>query len=249
MSRSKARGAKPRKSYGARSAKKTVTKTTTVTKPTMSMTRRVSSNPFPRVKNVTLLYKNTSNSVSSTTGVILNRVRCNSLADFDYDNLIGNKGPLYKDQLLSSTGPYTYYKVNSWKTTIKVINCTTALQGQTDCPLFVHFDQGTIGSFSEADTDAEIQNRPGVISKILTIPAGAKPTCYIKSYQKLSNFAPVTSKGLEYGAAWNSNPTNTIFSTLYIRRVDNSTTTFACAFQVTHKFYVTLYSHDAVPSV
>ena len=224
--------------------KKTMARKPTYTRPYKARIYK-SLNPFPKVKNVTLIYKNTSNNVSSSTGIVLQRLRCNSLFDADYDNIVGNKGPLYKDQLMGANGPYLYYKVNAWSTTIRVINVTTNLQGQSDCPLYVFFDPGAIGSFAEADTDAEIQNRPGVIRKMLTAPLGSVPMTTIKSYKTVKSFAPQTSNGLEYASAWNNNPTNTIFSTIYVRRIDNSVTTFSVAFEVTHKFYATLYSHDA----
>lgn len=235
----------PRKKR-ATTTKTTTTKMVSYRKPRYAIRNSL---PFPKVKNVCLVYKNTSNNITSSTGLVTQRLRLNSLFDADYDNFIGNKGPLYKDQLLGANGPYQYYKVNAWKTYIKVINVSTALQGQSDCPLYVFYDQGAVGSYTEADTDLEMQNRPGVIVRTITQPLGASPMCTIKSYKTLKSFVPVTNKGTEYAANYNVDPATKIYSTLLVRRVDNSTTAFSVALQVTHKFYVTLYQQDAINSV
>lgn len=112
--------------------------------------------PFPKVMNTTLVYKNPSVNVTSAGISSYNycNFALNSMFDFDQTNIIGNKQPLFYDQLLSIDGPYKNYKVNAWKTTIKFINLS-------DKAMFVYYD-GNLTALTETDQLNEVQNRRGV---------------------------------------------------------------------------------------
>ena len=161
--------------------------------------------------------------------------------DFDQDNYLTDKQPLFYDQMFTSAGPYRYYKVNAWKTKITFTNLT-------DSAVHVYYDQGTIGSFAEADSAAEVQNRAGVVYRMLTGAANSKPQTVINSYKTAKSFAPRgVSSGLEYGAAYNANPANTIYSTLLVTNLDssNTTTIISGVVQIEHIFYATCYLQDS----
>ena len=215
------------------------------TKKRMRMPRRIPTNPFPKVKNCTLLYKQPSITLTSggVSGTILTRFRCNSLYDFDVDNNFLDKQPLYFDQLLSVTGPYKNYKVNAWKTTITVTNLT-------DRALQVYFDQGTVNSITDADTSTEVQNRQGVINKLITAQANAKPQLTFTSYRKLNSFVPkIANQATEYTGTYAADPTNLIISSLLLTNLDPaSITVFQAQVSVTHTFYTTVFNYDSLNS-
>ena len=215
------------------------------TKKPMRMSRTLTTVPFPKIRQCTFIYKQPSVNIPSSliNGKILIRLNANGMFDFDADNYLADKQPLFYDQMFSAVGPYRYYKVNAWKTKLTVTNLTNnALQ--------VYYDQGTIGSIVEADTAVEAQNRPGVIYNLLTGAANAKPQCTIKSYKTTRSFAPrVVSSGLDYGASYNANPLNTITSTLLVTNLDATDfTQFNCVVTVEHVFFATCYLQDSTLS-
>lgn len=228
-----------RKPRGTRQA------TTTTRRKPMRMARQMSSIPFPKVKNCTLVYKHPSTTINSgvISGTILQRFKLNSIFDFDYDGNLGNKQPLYYDQLFGPDGPYRYYKVNAWKTTINIINLSSNA-------LNVYYDQGSIGSIAEADTPAEAQNRPGVQYRLLTGAANARPIANFKSFKKTKSFAPRgVSSGLEYGASYNTDPANTIYGTILVGNLSPvDLASFSVAIQVVHTFYTSCYLQDSTLS-
>lgn len=212
---------------------------------TMRMPRQMSSIPFPKVRPVMLVYKQPSTPITSNVinGTILTRFRCTSLYDLDVDNQYLDKQPLFYDQLLSVTGPYKGYKVNAWKTTITVTNLT-------DRALQVYFDQGTFNSITETDTVSELQNRQGVINKLITAQANSKPQLTFTSFKRLKDFAPKnTIQGAEFTGGFQTDPAVNVISTLLISNTDpSSLTTFTCTVTVTHVFYATLYNVDSLSS-
>lgn len=225
--------------------KPTTTRKAMQTRRPMRVARPMSAIPFPKVRNCTFVYKQPSVTLTSSAinGKILLRFNCNSLFDFDADNYLGDKQPLYFDQMFGANGPYRYYKVNAWKTTLTFTNLgSTALQ--------TYFDPGSIGSVVEADTAAEAQNRPGVIYKLVTAAANAKPQTTIVSYKTAKSFAPRTiSSGLDYGASYNASPTNTISSTFLVTNLDSTDlTVYTGVASITHVFYATCYLQDSTLS-
>lgn len=201
--------------------------------------------PFPKVRNVTFSYKQPSIVLASSglTGSVITRFRLNSLFDFDVDNNFADKQPLYFDQMFGDTGPYKYYKVNAWKTTVTITNLSTNAQ-------HAYYDQGVIGSIVDADTALEMNNRPGVQYKLLTAAGNAKPQCIFKSFKTTKSFAPRgVSSGSDYASSYNNNPANQIVGTVLVTNLDpTSLTPFSLVMSVQHTFYATCYLQDATLS-
>lgn len=122
------------------------------------------STAFPNVLKTVLRYD--SNLIRRSGGVSQTNpaaVRLNSLYDFDNDNVLDNKQPLYFDTLVTATGPYRSAKCDSWSSRITVINNSTD-------PLQFYWCQAD--SIAEIDSNIEIQNRPGV-QRLLLAPKGS----------------------------------------------------------------------------
>ena len=208
--------------------------------------RTISTVPFPKIRQCTFLYKQPSISIASSaiTAKTLLRLNVNGMFDFDADNYLGDKQPLFYDQMFSAVGPYRYYKVNAWKTKIRVTNLSTTQA------LHCYYDQGAIGTLVESDTSTEAQQRPGCIYNFLTASANAKPQVIINSFKKTTSFAPRTvSQGLDYGASYNANPVNTITSTLLLTNLDaTDATIFNVCVTIEHVFYATCYLLDSTLS-
>lgn len=205
----------------------------------MRMARQMPLLPFPKIRTCTFLYKQPSISITSGALGLIQRFRLNSLFDFDVDNNLDDKQPLYFDQMFSDTGPYKYYKVNAWKTKVTFTNTSSV-------PLHVYYDQGTIGSIIDADTPTEVQNRPGVQYRMVTAAANAKPQAVFTSFKTTKSFAPRgVSSGLDYGSSWNNSPNNVIIGSLLATNISNEVTPFTCVISVQHTFYTTCYLQDA----
>lgn len=233
---------RPRRPKRVRRRTRTTTTTTTV--------RRIprgigTKGPFPAVYNTQLVYKYPGYTLSSgaVSGTVLQRFILNGPYDFDFDNNLGNKQPLYYDQLFGDNGPYKYYKVNAWKTTITVTNLSSQA-------LHVYYDQGQIGSTVDADTQVEAQNRPGNIYRMVTGAANASPQCVITSFKKTKEFAPKgVSRGLDYGASYNAVPSSQIIGALLVGNLSvTDLTSFSVVITVKHIFYTTCYLRDAFQS-
>lgn len=204
---------------------------------------RLNKGPFPIRMNTSLVYKAPSTTIPS--GGILSyaamTLDLNNMFDFDYNNVLGNKQPLFYDQLLSSTGPYKNYKVNAWKTTIRFINLS-------DKALYVYYDPCT-GSIADSDTPIEIENRRGVQTFMLTGQNNAKPTCTIKKYQTLKSYFPNSVNSSEnFSSLWSTSPTTHCYANLLWKTIDGSVSPFSVAVQVQHIFYCTLYNADSIDS-
>lgn len=243
-SRSKAKYPKPAKARRARRKTRTTTTTTTVSKSGSSMSRMGRSlGPFPIRMNTKLVYKAPSTTIPS--GGILSyaglTLDLNNMYDFDYNNVLGNKQPLFYDQVLSVDGPYKYYKVNAWKTTIKFINLS-------DKALFVYYDPCT-AQVTESDTPIEIENRRGIQSFTLTAQSNSKPMVTIKKFQTLKSFFPNSVNSSEnFSAGYNASPTTHAYANLLWKTIDGSVGVFNVAVQVQHIFYCTLYNADSIVS-
>ena len=119
--------------------------------------QRFPDGPFPRSKNVSLVYENALTATGTgTSGLLTLGTKPNSA--YDYDNssgaAFGNKQPLYYDALLSASGPYKNYKVNSWRTTYTIVN-------NSDAPMTC-WAIPPISAPGEVDSAAEADNFPGV---------------------------------------------------------------------------------------
>lgn len=236
----KAKYRKPAKARGARKTVTTITKS--ITKPGPSRMGR-SLGPFPLRMNTKLVYKAPSTTIAS--GGILSyaalSLDLNNMYDFDYNNVFGNKQPLFYDQLLSVDGPYKYYKVNAWKTTIRFINLS-------DKALYVYYDPST-GLITESDTPTEIENRRGVQTFTLTSQNNAKPMVTIKKFQTLKSFFPNSINSSEnFAAGYNAAPSTHAYANLLWKTIDGSVGVFNVAVRVQHIFYCTLYNADSISS-
>ena len=67
----------------------------------------------------------------------------------------GNKQPTFFDAILSSTGPYKNYYVESWETTWTVVNMTSVPVRMYVAP--------ALNVSTEVDSQTEAENFPGVV--------------------------------------------------------------------------------------
>lgn len=166
--------------------------------------------PFPDRLQTTLLYRSIpiNASGSAGTGTYLLQVRLNSPNDFDYTNVLGNKQPLYYDQLFSATGPYQAYECKSWRTRITVINLAN-----TAATVYWN-GQGTSIGLSEEDTLAEVTNRSYHKQFHLAPKGGSGDRTFISTSGKMSK----ASSDVTYSAvAHNADPVAfPVYGTLFI---------------------------------
>lgn len=200
--------------------------------------------PFPRIMNTQLVYKQPSSTI--TSGGLLNykavRFTANGMYDYDYDNLLSNKQPLYYDQLLSIDGPYRQYRVNAYKTKIKFINLS-------DKALNVYWQPASVNNYTDNDTPPEMQNWPGVIHQQLTAQGNSRPQCTFNTYKKINQLVPATgTRTTQWLGGYASNPTIQVAQCLLAETIDGSTTAFSFAVEVEHIFYVQLFDSDAISS-
>lgn len=198
--------------------------------------------PFPRSLNTTLVYENALTAMGSGTGGLLTLgTKPNSAFDFDNSSgaVFGNKQPLYYDVLLSASGPYKNYKVNSWKTTYYVVNMGTA-------PITV-WALPPISATSEIDSAAEADNFPGVIRMYLTAKDG---DCNSGTLTVSGNLADVyaSSAASEGGmiAAYNADPTYLVYGGIIVQTADGNAISAYAA--VRHEMNTTLQVIDALVS-
>ena len=110
--------------------------------------------PFPRSKLVNLIYENQLTAVTAGGAAFVARsTKPNSAYDFDNNGDFGNKQPLYYDALLTASGPYKNYKVDSWITTYTIIN-------EADVAMTV-WAIPPVSASAEIDSAAEADNFPG----------------------------------------------------------------------------------------
>jgi hypothetical protein len=230
---SNSKGFVPFSSYKKRKMTKSKTKTTL---------QRNQDGPFPRSKNTTLVYENALTALGSGTGGLLT-VGTKPNSAFDYDNssgaVFGNKQPLYYDTLLTSSGPYKNYKVNSWKTTYTIVNNGDNAMTVWALP--------PISATAEIDSAAEADNFPGVKRMYLTPKGGSHSQGSITVTGNLSDVY-ASSAASEGGmiAAYNADPTYLVYSGLVIQTADAGAIVAYAA--VRHEMKTTLQVVDALVS-
>lgn len=198
--------------------------------------------PFPRSMDTVLVYENALTALGAGTGGLLT-VGTKPNSAFDYDNssgaVFGNKQPLYYDTLLTASGPYKNYKVNSWKTTYTVVNMGAA-------PITV-WALPPISATSEIDSAAEADNFPGVIRMYLTAKDG---DCNSGTLTVTGNLADVyaSSAYSEGGmiAAYNADPTYLVYGGIIVQTADGNAISAYAA--VRHEMNTTLQVVDALVS-
>ena len=167
-------------------------------------------------------------------------IACNDMYDFDRTTLgkLGNKQPTFFDAILSSSGPYKIYYVESWETTWTVINMTSVPVRMYVAP--------ALNVSSEVDSQTEAENFPGVIIRDITHNDGS-PKMFIKVKGNVKDIYPSSSKDKEFTGTYGSSPTTSIFGTLCLASGDG-TTALNCFVSVKHVFHVRLESQDAIVS-
>lgn len=209
----------------------------------MQIYKNPKTGPFPDIMSTTLVYQGEFGDVvsSGAAAVSYTQWRPNDLYDFDVTGNFVNKQPLFYDQLLGGTGPYKRYCVYAWKTTLTIFNTS-------DIPLEVFVDVNTINSLSDADTVTEIANRKGVIKRIITAQANAKPYTTISWYKTLKSLVPDARASInEWGGYHTGSPNNYVANTLLCRSINLvAGHTYRC--KVNHIFYVKLFELDATVS-
>lgn len=210
-------------------------------KTSKTTSQKLSDGPFPRSKNTTLVYENALTSVAPAAALVTLGTKPNSA--YDYDNssgaAFGNKQPLYYDSLLSVSGPYKNYKVNSWKTTYTIVN-------MTDEPLTV-FAMPPLGATSEIDFLAEADNFFGVKRLYLTGKGGSRS---MGTITVTGNVADIYTSATGEGgliAAYNADPAYLIYSGLLLASA-NGTTNVEARVAVRHEMKTTLQVVDALVS-
>lgn len=195
-----------------------------------------SATPFPPVRWVTFEYRN---GLVSRVPVSLEDVvsyGCNDIFDFDRTTgFLGNKQPLFYDDLLSSVGPYKQFRVLSWVTTFTIINRGAAPITMWLCPPHI--------SASDIDTAFETDALPGVIKKFVDVTGGMSMVSITsKGHMKDVYAGYINDSNLTGTSA--SSPGTTVFGALVLR----STATLSYEIAVEHHAYTQLTGLDAQSS-
>jgi len=211
------------------------------------MTRKRLPNPslgysiFPRTRNVTFLYKDTASwSSAGLVNYTASRFKINSVHDFDVDNRFQDKQPLYFDKLLTQDGPYRQYKVNAWKTTLRILNL------DANRPIMAYWENGTVNTVADNDSWTEMKNRPGVQSRMLTQATGARSYATIKSFQTLKQCVGANAADVNYAGTYAGSPTIPIYANLLLATIDGSVNAFTVQVEIATVFYCTLFDNQSV---
>lgn len=196
--------------------------------------------PFPAKRWVSFEYSNALAVITSASPLYTISVSPNDMYDFDKTGDFGNKQPLYFDSLMSSTGPYKNYYVDSWVTTYTIIN-TLAIPITVWAPL-------PVSSSTEIDTKTEVDNLPGVQRLYLTAANGSKciGTVTVKGHVK--DVYPTFSKEVGLTGNYGASPTLGIFQGLVIGSADGSTNIGGVIVAVKHVAHTELAGIDALVS-
>lgn len=196
--------------------------------------------PFPNKLATTLLYRSVpvAQSGSGGTGTYFLNVALNNLFDFDTSNVLGNKQPLFYDQLFSATGPYKRYECKSWRTRITVINTGNE-------PLSVYWNgRGSAIGVAEEDTLSEVTNRAYMQQFHLGAKGQSGDRCYIKSS---GSWFDHNSDINELATEFDANPATSVFGTLFCNTPTN-TTAPTLVVQIDHYFDIICLRADSTVS-
>lgn len=195
---------------------------------------------FPDVMTTTLRYNSNMVAIDPAAASTYYSFVLNGMFDFDVDNILGNKQPLYFDELLTADGPYRNYKVKSWKTKIIIINDSVD-------PLLCYWSQAN--AIAESDTLLEVQNRPNVQELILTQRDGDNNMGSISSYGNVKTIHGSIRNPQDLTGAPTGNPPVGCFGTLFLYNPGGvANTPVNCWIKVVHDFEVELATADAVVS-
>ena len=196
--------------------------------------------PFSRKLATTLLYRSEplTQSGSAITGADTVIVGLNDLFDFDFNNDLGNKQPLFYDQLFSAAGPYVRMECLSWRDVITIINTGAE-------PLSIYWNGHGVAAIStDEDSLSEYTNRPYVQQFHLGAKGSTKDRCTIKSTGKWTDF-----NTLMQGTAQNYNgpPSTVVYGTLFAKS-PSSLTAPTYVMQIDHFFNIVALREDATSS-
>lgn len=195
---------------------------------------------FPDVMTTTLRYNSNMVAIDPSAASTYYSFFLNGMFDFDVDNILGNKQPLYFDELLTSDGPYKNYKVKSWKTKIIVINDSVD-------PLLCYWSQAN--AISESDTLIEVQNRPNVRELILTQRDGDNNMGSITAPGTVKEIHGSIRNPQDLTGGPSANPSIACYGTLFFYNPGGVATTPVNAWiKIVHDFEVELSTADAVVS-
>ena len=168
-------------------------------------------------------------------------IACNDMFDLDRTTLgkLGNKQPTFFDAILSSTGPYKIYYVDSWETTWTVINMTSVPVRMYVAP--------ALNVATEVDSQTEAENFPGVVIRDITHNDGSQNKVSVKVRGSVKDIYPSSSKDRDFSGTYGSSPATSIFGTLCLASGDG-TTSLNCFVSIKHVFNVRLESQDAIVS-
>lgn len=195
---------------------------------------------FPDVLKTTLRYNSTMAAIDPAAASTYYSFVLNGMFDFDNDNILGNKQPLYFDELLTADGPYRNYKVTSWETKIIIINDSVD-------PLLAYWSQ--TNNITESDTLLEVQNRPNVRELILTQRDGDNNMGTIKSKGSVTEISGAIRNPTDLTGSPTANPASPHYGTLFLYNPGGVVSTpVNCWIKVIHDFHVELSTADAIVS-
>jgi len=195
---------------------------------------------FPDVMTTTLRYNSNMARANPAAASTYYSFYLNGMFDFDVDNFLGNKQPLYYDELLTADGPYRNYKVKSWDTKIILIN-------KSPEPLLVYWSQAN--AIAESDSLLEVQNRPNVQELILTNSDGDKNMGTIISKGNVRQIHGSIRNPTDLTGSPSANPSVACYGTLFFYNPGGvAVTPVDCWVKIVHDFHVELATADAVSS-
>lgn len=179
--------------------------------------------PFPSTRSYTFSYENGATLLTPGTATVQYGLKCNSLFDID-NNLIaafGNHSPTDFSKLLSATGPYRDYRVDSWDIEITLIN-------QSASPLAGYL-VGSSANLTDWDTFNECALFPPAEPFYMSGVAGNSG---VKTIKTNGNFKDIYTfnRDLATSAAYNTDPGILVYGGLYLYSTDgtNITVSIAC---------------------
>lgn len=212
-----------------------------------TLVSKVMRSPFPPIFNTTFSFPREAVEwhigARSSSAVF----KLNSLFDFDYSNVIGNNQPVYYDQLLSSTGPYTRYRVKSWRLKLTVINITGFGTVNSRCVQVV-YGQGQLAN-TDVDTFAECIQQPNAQVQLLQWYGGAEASTAVCCMNgSVDDFIPRDSQGDDFQALFNADPVRIIYGYLAVQNTDGASAICDLAIQPEIEIDAELFTQDAIPS-
>lgn len=204
--------------------------------------QRQPDGPFPRSKKMQLVYENALTAVSAGGLAALARQHAsNSLYDFDKssDNCFGNKQPLYYDTLLTASGPYKNYKVNSWRTVYTFIN-----EADVATTIFV---MPPIAATAEIDSVAEADNFPGVKRLYLTAKTGSRSIGTVTVTGNNRDVYPSSQGDVGFTGGYGGDPGFLVYGG-FVAATADGTSTVILKVAIKHVFDAELQTIDALVS-